>query len=95
MVERISAALEESAARGLDPDTFERTRRKKIGAYLRMLNSPEAIAGEFTRYRNKGADLFELIGVYESLTLEEANARLREHVHPQRRAVSVVRGDSA
>ncbi|MBW7454595.1 peptidase M16, partial [Paenibacillus sepulcri] len=65
-------------------------RRKKIGGYLRMLNSPEAIAGEFTRYRFRGADLFKLVPIYESITLEEVNERLREHFNWDRMAVSIV-----
>ena len=58
-----------------------------------MLNSPEAIASEFTRYRFRGADLFRLLPVYESITLEEANARMREHFDWERMAVSIVAKD--
>ncbi|MCC3371808.1 EF-P 5-aminopentanol modification-associated protein YfmH [Cohnella sp. REN36] len=94
LLERVTTALRQAAEQGIPARTFERTRRKKIGAYLRMLNSPEAIAGEFTRYRNKGVDLFELVALYESLTLDEVNARLREHVDPSRLAVSIVRSDA-
>lgn len=95
LVSRVTKALEAAAQRGLEAGVFERTRRKKIGAYLRMLNSPEAIAGEFTRYRLKGGDLFRVVELYESLTLEEVNARLREHVNPSRLAVSLIRGSES
>ncbi|BBI34370.1 EF-P 5-aminopentanol modification-associated protein YfmH [Cohnella abietis] len=91
LVTRVSQALYDAAAQGISPDIFERTRRKKIGAYLRMMNSPESIASEFTRYRHKGGDLFNLVEVYESLTLQEINARIKEHANPQRRAISIVR----
>ncbi|THF78435.1 EF-P 5-aminopentanol modification-associated protein YfmH [Cohnella fermenti] len=93
LIARVTGALNEAAKSGIDEAVFERTRRKRIGSYLRMLNSPEAIASEFTRYRSRGGDLFELIGLYESLTLEELNARLREHVHPSRMSASIVRGE--
>lgn len=95
LLRRVSDAFRAAAESGIAESVFERTRRKKIGAYLRMLNSPEAIAGEFTRYRLKGGDLFAVVDLYESLTLEEINARLREHADPSRLAVSVVRGSGA
>ncbi|NBD22403.1 EF-P 5-aminopentanol modification-associated protein YfmH [Paenibacillus glycinis] len=93
LLRRLRAAIEGAQAKGLDKESFERTKRKKIGGYLRMLNSPEAIASEFTRYRFRGADLFKLLPVYEDITLEEANARLRSHFDWNRMAVSIVAKD--
>lgn len=55
-----------------------------------MLNSPENIAHEFTRYRFRGGDLFSVLPIYESLTLEEVNNRLREHMDWNQLAVSLV-----
>jgi predicted Zn-dependent peptidase len=95
LVSRVSEALYAAAKSGISSEIFERTRRKKIGAFLRMMNSPESIASEFTRYRHKGGDLFELVEVYESLTLDEINQRISEHADPQRRAISIVRSGSA
>jgi predicted Zn-dependent peptidase len=93
LLRRLREAIEAAQAKGLDQEAFERTKRKKIGGYLRMLNSPEAIASEFTRYRFRGADLFKLLPVYEEITLEEANARLRSHFDWSRMAVSIVAKD--
>jgi predicted Zn-dependent peptidase len=95
LVRKVSEAMFHAAETGITPEIFERTRRKKIGAYLRMMNSLESIASEFTRYRHKGGDLFTLVEVYESLTLEEVNARLKEHADPSRRAISIVRSGTA
>lgn len=91
LVRRVSEAMYEAAKTGIAPEVFERTRRKRIGAFLRMMNSPEAIASEFTRYRHKGGDLFKIVEAFESLTLDEVNARLREHARPEQLAVAVVR----
>jgi len=91
MVERVSEALYEAARDGIPAEIFERARRKKIGAFLRMMNSPESIASEFTRYRHRGGDLFAVVETYESLTLDEINERAKEHARPDRRAISVVR----
>ncbi len=93
--ERVCQALYEAAERGIDAGTFERTRRKRIGTFLRMMNSPEAIAGEFTRYRHRGGDLFRVVELYERLTMEEVQARLKEHAGADRLAVSVVRSGTA
>lgn len=95
LVARISQALYEASKNGISPEIFERTRRKKIGAFLRMMNSPESIASEFTRYRHKGGDLFTVVDVYESLTLAEINERIKEHADPERRAISIVRSAQA
>jgi predicted Zn-dependent peptidase len=95
LVSRVCEALYAAAKSGISSEIFERTRRKKIGAFLRMMNSPESIASEFTRYRHKGGDLFELVEVYESLTLDEINQRIKEHADPERLAISIVRSGSA
>ncbi|MBW7473233.1 insulinase family protein [Paenibacillus oenotherae] len=87
---RLREAIDKACASGLNAQSFERTKKKKIGGYLRMLNSPEAIAGEYTRYRFRGADLFKLLPIYESLTLAEANKRMREHFDWGRMSVSIV-----
>lgn len=84
--EEINAVLES----GFKEKDFERARKKKIGGYLRMLNSPENIAHEFTRYQFRGGDLFKVLPLYESITLNEVNARLRDHVDWEQLAVSLV-----
>ncbi|WEK56127.1 MAG: pitrilysin family protein [Candidatus Cohnella colombiensis] len=91
LVKRVTDALYEAAEVGITEEVFERTRRKRIGAFLRMMNSPEAIASEFTRYLLKGGDLFQVVELYESLTLDEVNARIREHAQPAQLAISIVR----
>ncbi|MBB6735490.1 EF-P 5-aminopentanol modification-associated protein YfmH [Cohnella zeiphila] len=92
LLAKVGQAFAQAAERGIEEAVFERTRRKRIGAYLRMLNSPEAIAGEYTRYYLKGGDLFKVVELYESMTVGEINERLREHADPSRLAVSIVRG---
>jgi len=90
MLLRLREAIEAAKVSGLNEQAFERTRRKKIGSYLRLLNSPEAIAGEYTRYRFRGADLFQLVPLYEAISLDEVNECLRSHFDWDRMAVSIV-----
>ncbi|USB32031.1 pitrilysin family protein [Paenibacillus sp. YPG26] len=75
---------------GFKPENFERARKKKIGGYLRMMNSPENIAHEFTRYKFRRGDLFEVLQIYESITLDDVNQRLKEHINWDQMAVSLV-----
>ncbi|GIP46600.1 putative zinc protease AlbF [compost metagenome] len=90
MLAVIKEETEALLASGFHQEDFERARKKKIGGYLRMLNSPENIAHEFTRYNFRGGDLFAVLPLYESLTLEDINARLREHIDWEQLAVSIV-----
>ncbi|OKP83846.1 EF-P 5-aminopentanol modification-associated protein YfmH [Paenibacillus sp. P32E] len=90
LLERIKDEINHVLESGFTEKDFERARKKKIGGYLRMLNSPESIAHEFTRYQFRGGDLFEVLPLYESITLEEVNTRLRSHVDWEQLAVSLV-----
>ena len=56
---------------GLVEDSLARTKKKKIGAFLRAVNSPEYIANQFTRYAFNEMDLFDVVPVLESLTLND------------------------
>jgi predicted Zn-dependent peptidase len=86
----VAKALARFVADGLDAEEFERGRRKQLGDYLHTLNSPEAIANQLTDVLFKDADYFGIPELIAGLTLDEANALLREHYQPQQLAVSVV-----
>ncbi|WP_426446987.1 EF-P 5-aminopentanol modification-associated protein YfmH [Paenibacillus sp. S-38] len=97
LIARIKEEIDAVKAAGIPVADFERSKRKKIGAFLRQLNSPEAIANEFTKYRFKDSDLFDILPVYEEITLQEVNASLRDHFDWGRLAASIVtsRGEGA
>ncbi|MNW23549.1 putative zinc protease AlbF [compost metagenome] len=90
LLARIREEVETIKQKGFEETHFERARKKRIGGYLRMLNSPENIAHEFTRHRFRGSDLFEVLPVYESIALEDVNRRLQEHLDWNQMAVSLV-----
>ncbi|HEY0827139.1 MAG TPA: peptidase M16, partial [Bacilli bacterium] len=93
LIAKVKEEINRMKANGMNPVSFERSKKKKIGGFLRMLNSPESIANEFTKYQFKNTNLFDILPVYESITLEEANQRLKEHFNWDRLAVSIVRGE--
>ncbi|MGG2085047.1 EF-P 5-aminopentanol modification-associated protein YfmH [Lysinibacillus pakistanensis] len=54
-----------------EPTDLERVKRKKIGFFLRALNSIEFIANQFTRYSFNDMNLFDVVPVLEELTIED------------------------
>lgn len=91
LISRISQALPKYVQNGISAQQFERLRKKKIGEFLRQLNSPEFIANQFTRYTFNKADLFRIVPVLESLHTEDVNERLHHHFDLNRLAISMVR----
>ncbi|OYD09508.1 EF-P 5-aminopentanol modification-associated protein YfmH [Paludifilum halophilum] len=91
LVERVREELPRILDSGIPENVVERIRKKKLGNYLRHLNSPEWIANQFIRYRFVGSDLFQVIPLLEELKAEEVNRRLSEHIDWDRFAVSIVR----
>ncbi|WAA13544.1 EF-P 5-aminopentanol modification-associated protein YfmH [Fervidibacillus halotolerans] len=55
----------------LTEEQLNRVKKKKIGTFLRLLNSPEYIANQFTRYAFNGMNLFEAVPVLETITFED------------------------
>lgn len=90
LIEQITQYVKEVLQQGIDEQHFNRIKRKRIGSYLRMLNSPEAIAGEFTRYRFHNNDMFNILTHYEQCTLEHVLTRMKEHFDFEQFAVSIV-----
>jgi predicted Zn-dependent peptidase len=52
-------------------DDLDRVRRKKIGFFLRALNSPEFIANQFTRYAFNDMNLFEVVPMLEAIQVHD------------------------
>ncbi|MED4351773.1 pitrilysin family protein [Schinkia azotoformans] len=48
---------------------LSRIKKKKIGSFLRALNSPEYIANQFTRYQFNEMNLFDIVSVLEGIQI--------------------------
>ncbi|GEC88036.1 EF-P 5-aminopentanol modification-associated protein YfmH [Brevibacillus brevis] len=94
LVETIKAEIEQLKQNGIAQDDFERAKRKKIGNFLRSLNSVEFIANQFTSFKFNGNDLFSVVPTLESITREDVEKRLKEHFLTEQMAVSIVRSAS-
>ncbi|MED1784734.1 pitrilysin family protein [Brevibacillus fortis] len=94
LVETIKSEMEQLKQNGIAQDDFERAKRKKIGNFLRSLNSVEFIANQFTSFKFNGNDLFSVVPTLESITREDVEKRLKEHFLTEQMAVSIVRSAS-
>ena len=54
-----------------DAEAVERIKRKKIGFFLRALNSMEFIANQFTRYEFNDMNLFDAVPTIEKITVDD------------------------
>jgi predicted Zn-dependent peptidase len=77
---------------GIAPDDFERARCAAYGRYVGLYGSIEPMAGILVMAGLAGFDAYEMLDRIASLTLNDAQAYLRENFDTQRAALSVVRG---
>lgn len=82
---KVTALIEEFKKLPFDEESFRRIRKKKIGFFLRAMNSPEYIANQFTRYYFNEMHLFDVIPVLEELTPESLQATLMAHFDTETR----------
>lgn len=72
LIQKIKTTLETSFDHFEDVQIqLDRTKKRKIGSFLRALNSIEFIANQFTRYRLNDMDLFNVLPTLESITLSD------------------------
>jgi predicted Zn-dependent peptidase len=90
LLQTVFAAFAEAREKGIKKEDFERAKRKLIGQVLSDLDSPRGICRQFALYNLRGADFFETVPVLESLTLEQVNQRLQEHLREECRSVSLI-----
>jgi len=90
LYDRIMSEIKKAQKNGISEEQFERHRRKILGSYIRKFDSLEFIANNFLTYRFRDTDLFELPGVLNEVTREEALALIEENLNPERHAVSLV-----
>ncbi len=69
---------------------LERTKKKKIGTFLRAINSPEYIANQFTRYAFNEMNLFDVVPTLESITVEDVKAVIADFIEEERFTVCQV-----
>ena len=72
LVESIKGAiLNHSKEWSFTEEDLKRVTRKKIGFFLRALNSIEYIANQFTRYSFNEMNLFDVVPALEKLSMDQ------------------------
>jgi predicted Zn-dependent peptidase len=74
----------------ISDEKLEGAKRKKIGAFLRAINSPEYIANQFTRYAFNEMNLFDVVPTLEGITLKDVQALAAEVISEERFSVCQV-----
>ncbi|MGD6775312.1 EF-P 5-aminopentanol modification-associated protein YfmH [Sutcliffiella horikoshii] len=80
LAERVQNILLQFDPNSIEEQELERIKKKKIGSFLRALNSPEFIANQFTRYAFNNMDLFEVTPQLEKITLEDLKAVAKDFI---------------
>lgn len=76
--------------RGLDAALFARLKKSAMGRRLRSLDSLESCCYRCAASVLEGAEYFRFPELYQSITLEETAAFLREVIRPEQAAISVI-----
>ena len=91
LAERITKILlDANAGDALTEEALERTKKKKIGAFLRAINSPEYIANQFTRYAFNEMDLFNVVPTLEKITFKDIQSVVAKFFEEERFTVCQV-----
>ncbi|MFB4162728.1 EF-P 5-aminopentanol modification-associated protein YfmH [Alteribacillus sp. JSM 102045] len=88
--QRIIQTIDKARQNGLSNDQLERVRKKKIGNFLKQLNSLEFVANQYTSFAFHNIHLFEAIPVLEGITVEEVNKLMQTHFEESTRSVSQI-----
>ncbi|MDQ0206281.1 EF-P 5-aminopentanol modification-associated protein YfmH [Alkalicoccobacillus murimartini] len=94
LADQIKEMIQAFVAAEIDQTSMERAVKKKIGSFLRSLNSPDFIATQFTRYQFNQMNLFDVVPVLESFTKEDLETILQDHFQLSRSTVCQVRAES-
>lgn len=71
-------------------DQLERIRKKRIGLFMRALNSPEYIANQFTHYNFNDMNLFDVVPVLEGLTTDQLKAAFDDLYYEEGQTVMTI-----
>lgn len=91
LADTITSYLEEmKTGESITEEVLSRTKKKKIGSFLRSLNSPEYIANSFTRYAFHETSLFDIVPVLEGISIEDVRQAASELFNEKRFTVCQV-----
>ncbi len=87
---KILETIEQAKKDGLNVEDFERIKKMKLGSFVRSFDSIEGIANSFLNHYFEGINYFEIYDCITKITIEDANARLREHFDEEMSVISII-----
>ena len=90
VADEVKTALRKAKERGFAQADVDRSKRKRMGRYLRAFNAPDEVAFMLMGYAQHGFDPFSVPALIEKLTAKELKARIGEHFGTDNVAVSVL-----
>ena len=75
---------------GIDPEEFELIRKQYYGRYIMAFNNVEGIGDALTDCACDGSGLFDEISIFENMTVNDLNQRLKTAFDLNRCALSVI-----
>ncbi|WP_251549178.1 EF-P 5-aminopentanol modification-associated protein YfmH [Neobacillus muris] len=91
LAERLKEMLMASKSSGaFSEEQLARAKKKKIGAFLRAINSPEYIANQFTRYAFNEMNLFDVVPALEKISLQDVQKMADEVITEERISICQV-----
>lgn len=82
--------IEKSKKEGLSKEEFERTKKKKIGSFIKCFDSINFIGNSFISYVFKDINLLDYLDIIKDITFEEVEERLKEHFKEDYCVISIV-----
>ncbi len=90
VADAIKAEIRKVHAEGIREEDFERIRRMHYGRAIMDYNDVDGLANELVAATFEGYGLFDEIEIYKTLTLKDAEDRLKEQMHEEFSAMSVI-----
>lgn len=89
--ETLEKMLKDAATgNGITEEGLVKAKKKRIGAFLRSVNSSEYIANQFTRYAFNEMNLFDVVPTLEKITLEDVKNIASDFISEERFTVCQV-----
>lgn len=93
--QQIMAHIKTTIDKGADRQAFERVKKVMLSRYIRQFNSVERLANTFIASLFRDINLFDYMDVYNEITFEEIEKRLRTHFVEENMVLSIVSSQQA
>lgn len=90
LLTRLQHLISAKLHQGIDEESVERSRRKAIGEFVSLFNSPEGVAHAFGEYALRGLDFIEVLAEVEALSHDDVEQRLHEQFAEGNWSVSII-----